>query len=355
MSRGALLFVAIVLLLGGVALGVVSWRLAPAVFALGWVAALFTLLGWPLGSMALLLVHALTGGRWGDAVRVPLLLGVLLLPLALLACVPVGLSLPALYPWLQDAVAKGLSNTWYLNTRFLAGRTAVYVVVWLVLAALTVLGSLGRGPALSRLAPAGLILLAITATFASIDLTSALDPTFSSSVYGMLTGTGMTLFALAIAVLFAVPTMRRMGVEGKGRDDLGKLLLALCILWIYLDFVQFLVVWSSNLAHDAPWYARRLHGFWAWSLGAMWALHALVALLLLGIPRFRRVDGAVLAFAALLAISGVVQAWWLVLPGTRVAPGWADLGCMAGLGAMAAGIVLLAARLPVLARERAHA
>ena len=95
---------------------------------------------------------------------------------------------------------------------FLAGRTAVYVVVWLALAVLTVLGSLGRGPALlSRIAPAGLILLAITATFAAIDLTSSLDPTFSSSVYGMLTGTGMVLFALAIAMLFAVP-----GPEGTG-------------------------------------------------------------------------------------------------------------------------------------------
>ena len=58
--------------------------------------------------MALLLVHALTGGRWGEAIRTPLLLGVLLLPLVLLPASRSGCLLPALYPWVQDEVAKGL-------------------------------------------------------------------------------------------------------------------------------------------------------------------------------------------------------------------------------------------------------
>lgn len=349
MSRRLLLVVGVLLLLGGLALAVISWLLAPAIFGLGWVAALFALLGWPLGSMALLLVHALTGGRWGEAIRLPLLLGVLLLPVALLAIIPVALLLPTLYPWMQDTVAHRLSNTWYLNVPFLAGRTAFYVIVWLALAVLTVLGSFGRGLALGLVAPAGLILLAITASFASFDLTMSLEPEFSSSVYGMLTGTGMTLFALSIAVLFAL-----VGAGGTARDELGKLLLALCILWIYLDFVQLLVVWNSNLSADAPWYAHRFRGFWAWSLGAMALLHGFAGLLLLGIPRFRRINAAVLVFAALLVASGIVRAWWLVLPGARVAPGWPDVACMIGLGAIAAGVLLLAARLPVFAQERAH-
>lgn len=338
---------AILLLAAGIVVAILCWLLAPTAFARGWVAALFALLGWPLGSMALLLVHALTGGRWGAAIRVPLLLGVLLLPLALLACIPVALLLPALYSWTHADVATTLRNTWYLNLPFLAGRTGLYVVVWLVLAVLTVLGALGRGPALSRIAPAGLILLAITATFASIDLTASLDPTFSSSIYGMLTGTGMTLFALAIAILFAVP-----GATGKGRDDLAKLLLALCILWTYLDFCQFLVVWNSNLESDAPWYAQRVHGFWAWTMGAMWAVHALGAVLLLGTPRLRRMDPVLFGFAALVVVLGIVRMWWLVLPGVRLAPGLADAGCMLGLGALAVGAAMLLARLPAL--ERAH-
>lgn len=347
MRRPALAFG---LMLAGAAIAVLSWLLAPAAFALGWLAALFLLLGWPLGSMGLLLIHALTGGRWGEAIRAPLVLGVLTLPLTLLACIPVALLWPSLYSWTGEAVARTLSNTWYLNLPFLTGRAAFYLVTWLVLAVLTVLGALGRGPALAHIAPAGLILLALTASFASIDLTSSLDPTFSSSIYGMLTGTGMTMFALAIAILFAGPS-----ATGKGRNDLAKLLLALCILWTYLDFAQFLVVWNSNLASDAPWYARRLHGFWAWSLGALWLVHSLGAVLLLGTPRFRRIEAVLAGFAALVVVLGVVQSWWLVLPSVQGAPGWADAGCMIGMFAVAAGLVLLLAGIPALTRETAHA
>ena len=46
-------------------------------------------LGWPLGSIALILIHALTGGRWGLAIRPQLVAGIATLPLVLPALVPV--------------------------------------------------------------------------------------------------------------------------------------------------------------------------------------------------------------------------------------------------------------------------
>lgn len=339
----------LILVLAGLATSILTWIFSPGFFAWGWLAAMFTLLAWPLGSMGLLLTNSLTGGRWIEAIRLPLLLGTAMLPLALLAAVPVGLFLSTLYPWMHEGVAQTLSNRWYLNGPFLAGRTALYVVVWGGLAALTLLGAFGRGPALRRIAPLGLILLVYTVTWASFDLTLSLEPTFSSSVYGMLVCTGMVLFALSVSVLLAVP-----GSAGEARDQLGKLLLTLCILWTYLDFVQTLIIWSSNLHSDAPWLSRRWEGFWGWSLGATDLLHSFAALILLGIPRFRKIDGLVFGFAALLVLSGIVRAWWLVLPGIKVNPQWMDLTSMAGLGATAVGLVLLVERLPVFVRERAR-
>src|SRR6185437_14281440 len=44
-------------------------------------------------------------------------------------------------------------------------------------------------PLLYRIAPPGLILLALTVTFASIDATMSLDPDFKSSAYGLVVGT----------------------------------------------------------------------------------------------------------------------------------------------------------------------
>ena len=44
-------------------------------------------------------------------------------------------------------------------------------------------------------------------------------------------------------------------------QSLGRLLLGLLVFWAYLDFMQVLIVWESDLAKEAPWYAaleRRL-------------------------------------------------------------------------------------------------
>ncbi len=43
-----------------------------------------------------------------------------------------------------------------------------------------------RSRNLAAVAPAGLILLAVTFTFATIDLTMSLDPRFNSSIYGLI-------------------------------------------------------------------------------------------------------------------------------------------------------------------------
>jgi len=333
----------------GLASAALGWIVAAALFPHAWLSAVFAALGWPLGSIALLMIHPLTGGRWGEAVRVPLLLGVATLPLVLLAYLPVAFVFPALYPWVHHDVAQTLYNSWYLNVGFFTGRGLLYVVVWLGLAWVALLGGLGRGGLARRCAPPGLILLAVTATFAALDLTASLDPEYNSSIYGMLTGTGMVLFALSIALLLAVPAAR-----GEARDELGKLLLALCLLWAYLDFMQMLVVWSSNLSHDAPWMECRFQGFWGWAFGTTSVLHGFVALLLLAVPRFRRIDAVVMGLAAALLAAHLVRSWWLVLPEAHREPGWLDVACMVGLMAAMLGCGLLAGRLRVFSRERAH-
>src|SRR5579885_2928243 len=72
-----LIFERSVLLVGiaGILMSAVGWVLTPLSFAHAWLAALTLWLSWPLGSLALLLIHALTGGRWGFAIRRPLLAG----------------------------------------------------------------------------------------------------------------------------------------------------------------------------------------------------------------------------------------------------------------------------------------
>ena len=309
----------------GAALG---WVLEPAVFPHAWLAATVAWSGWPLGSIALLLIHALTGGRWGDALAPALRTGITTLPLLLPLLLPIVLTLPQLYPWAQPDAH--LSNRFYLNVPFFAGRGVLYLVVWFGLGALAL-----RGRALDRIAPPGLILLALTMTFAAIDLTMSLDPRFSSSIYGMLAGSGVVLLALSLAMAVAGAT-----AEPAALPDLGKLLLALVVLWTYLDFMQLLIVWQSDLVSEAPWYRVRMHGAWGVAMAVIAAGHFALPFGILLFPRMQRDRRVLVGVASLLVAMEVLRTWWTVLPAVPRGVGWIDLACVLGIGGMAAGIAL---------------
>ncbi|MFT9376985.1 hypothetical protein [Komagataeibacter saccharivorans] len=163
--------IAAVALVGVVAAAI---RVPQAVFP-AWLAVCAAWIGWPLGSMALVLVHALTGGRWGDILRPALRAGIATLPLGIPALAGVLWGARHLYPWVQPGGGARITNGFYLNVPFAMGRVVAYVLVW---------GWLGtvclRGRDVGRTAPVGLIALAFTSGFAAIDLTESLDPHFSS-------------------------------------------------------------------------------------------------------------------------------------------------------------------------------
>jgi hypothetical protein len=331
---------------GGVGLigSAVVWVVSPAVFPHAWLAAVTFWLGWPLGSMALLFIHALTGGRWGRAIRPQLASGVATLPLLLPALLPLLFVLHALYPWMHTDVAARLDNRFYLNTPFFYARSVVYLVIWLGLAIL-VLRALRQEhpePLMYRLAPPGLILLALTVTFASIDFTLSLDPRFASSIYGMLVASEAVLLALSIAVL-GVSCVRRCDAA-ESTHDLGRLLFALLLLWAYLDFMQVLIVWNSDLPDEANWYLARLVGGWAGVAIFIAALHFLLPFFALIWPQVQRSRMALESLAALLVVTEVPRAWWLVIPaaGRPLSP--LDAVPMVAILGLATGMALRALR-----------
>ncbi len=235
----------------GLAGSILGWIVSPRLFPHAWLAALACWIGWPLGSMALLLIHSITGGRWGYAVRPQLVVGMTTLPLMLPTVLPLLFVLHVLYPWAQPEAVK-LGNTSYLNVPFVCGRAVLFMLIWMGLGGLILRALRNDDPdaALYRLAPWGLIALMLTVTFAGIDATMSLDPHFNSSIYGMILAAEGVLFALSAATLLSqlvAPPSR------KATEDLSRMILALLVLWGYFVFMQFLIVWNSDLGSDAPW------------------------------------------------------------------------------------------------------
>jgi hypothetical protein len=326
----------------------IGWLLTP-LFSHAWLAAFIFWMGWPLGSMALLLIHSCSGGRWGYAIRPQLAMGMATLPLALPAVLPLLFVLPALYPWARPGAAAELGNTAYLNVGFVCGRAVLYLVIWLGLAAL-ILQALRRDdpdPALYRLAPLGLILLMLTVTFGGFDSSLSLDPHFNSSIYGMtLAGEGV-LFALATATLFALLTAPP---TPRVTEDLGKLMLALLLLWGYFVFMQLLIVWNSDLGSEAPWYVRRVEHGWGVVAGIIFVVHFLVPFFLLIWPQVQQSRRAMLAVSAMIVAGEILRGWWLVVPAAERALSWVDACAMFALGGCGVGLALRAVRLPMMAR-----
>src|ERR1700712_714750 len=167
----------------GLAAAVFGAFLRPDAFAFAWLSALTVCLRWPLGCLGLILVHALTGGRWRMPIRPWLLLGIGALPLLLPAIVPVLLLAPTLYPWARAGAGGGLDNGFYLNVPFATARWILYLIVWFGVGGLAV-RRLRADVSIYGLAPPGLILLGLTANFAAIDALISLDPHFNSSEFG---------------------------------------------------------------------------------------------------------------------------------------------------------------------------
>ncbi|MDB6088511.1 MAG: hypothetical protein JWN85_1295 [Gammaproteobacteria bacterium] len=318
---------------------IIAWIIAPAAFPHAWLAALSAWLGWPLGCMGLLLVHALTGGRWGYALRLQLVAGMHTLVLLLPALIPWLLVMPALYPWARPEAPAHLANGFYLNLPFFAARGGVYLLIWFGLRffILRALREDEPDAALARIAPGGLILLAMTISFAAIDTTMSLDPQFNSSVYGLMAMVGMGLLALSVSLLAAAVGSPP---DPETTATLGKLLLALVLLWAYLDFMQFLIVWQSDLATEAPWYLLRSCGGWGIAAALVALGHFLLPFLALIWTPVRRSPGGIGSVAALLVLTEVIRTWWLVIPASHSGFGLIDLMAMMGLLAVGAAFAL---------------
>ena len=120
---------------GAAAVALVAVAVAsPDTAGAGWLLAFVAFVTVPAGSLALTLIHALTGGRWGNAIRPVLAAGMAGLPAAAVLFVPVLLAGPTLFPW--EVSVDGDVRRLYLDAPLFATRAFVALVGWALLASL---------------------------------------------------------------------------------------------------------------------------------------------------------------------------------------------------------------------------
>lgn len=286
--------------------------------------------GLGLGSLALLMVHHLTGGAWGVVIRRILEAATRTLPVMAILGLPILAGMGHLYHWTHaDVVASDpviADKVAYLNVPFFIGRYVFYFAVWSFLAMRLSAWSAEQDrtgdPALSdkmmRLSGGGLLVFGLTVTFAVVDWTMSVNPHWFSTMWGLLyvVGQGLSALAFAIFMLARLSKERPMDhvVNSSHFHDLGKLLFAFIMLWAYLSFSQYIIIYSANTQEEIPHYWVRAQNGWQWVGWTLVVFHFILPYVLLLARDVKRDWSRVSKIALWIVGIRLVDYYWHVAP-----------------------------------------
>lgn len=325
----------------GVVLSAAALFIDAGEFMLAYLVAFIFWTNLALGALALLMIQYLSGGAWGVVLRRVLETGSRMTYWIPVFWLPIGIAayFTHMYEWVHADLKEDqilAQKALYLNYPFWLGRSILYFVIWAALAFF--LNKWGRQQDVTgdqrfltkarTLSGPGMVLYALTVTFAAVDWMMSLEPHWFSTMYGALLGVGQLLgglcFSTAMVVLLARVRPMNEILQKRHMHDYGKLMLGFTMLWAYLNFSQFLIIWSGNLIEEIPWYLNRLEGGWEWVAGALIAFHFVIPFLLLLSRALKKNPRTLVGICFWIIFMRCVDLYFLIVPSAAAHghPGW---------------------------------
>ncbi|HWB51491.1 MAG TPA: hypothetical protein VG651_20440 [Stellaceae bacterium] len=303
-----------------------------AMVARGWFCAFVLVAMVPIGSLALLMVHGISGGRWGRDLAPVLIPAARSIPLLLVGFLPVLLFRPDIYRW--DALQLHQDvRAYYLNPVFFDARTMIALAMWSGLA----WSGVWRRPLSAGL---GLVAHLVLMTFIPADWVLTLRPGATSAGFGLGFGIEQIGAALGFAAALGAP-----GRDPRACRDLAGMIVSAILGTMYFIYMQFIVTWYGNIPDKVHWYVA--HSAGSWPLLALTAFIVGAALPFLAIlhPAVRR-EPALLRLVGIAVLCGIaLHVAWLTAPSIGAA---SQAPAVLALGAMAL-LLAAAARTPAFA------
>ncbi len=317
-------------------------------------------LGLALGSMAILMIRHLTGGGWGTVIRRILGAAMRTLPLLALLFIPILFAVPHLYPWampldsvrderIREHLAKNPFITQsYLTFRGFLFRAIIYFAIWNLLSFLLSKWSKqtdspdapNNAQRFKAVSGPGLILYGFTISFAAIDWVMSLDPSWISTIFGLLILIGEVLSAMCFAVVVERILYNYKPMSELLRPDFvhdhGKWMLTFTMVWAYFSFSQWLIIWAGNLPSEITFYLKRLSGGWG-SVGLFLALfHFCVPFAILLSRPFKRDIRKLVWLAIWLMLMRYLDLFWIIEPNfsATLSLTWADVVVPIAIGGL---------------------
>ena len=316
-----------------------------------WLLGLMLTFGWAVGGLALLMVQYVTGGKWGLLLRRPLeaMSRTLAVVFVYWLVIDIAMMYKKLYLWAQvdgsnpNDVAAALKSGFInevqahcivfkramLNPDMFTLVGVFCFTVWAFYSwRLNRLGlerdkdSLANTPMwikkMENTAGPGILVYSLTMTAAVIYWVMSLDPTWYSSVYGLLflVGQGYSVLALSIIVSLSLSKAEpfKTILRQTEQHDLGKFTFAFVMLNIYLAFSQFLIIWSGNLPEEIPWYLDRIRGHWGIIITLDFLFHWLIPFTMLLSRDIKRNKKRLIRVCQWMIFAKAFDLFWLIEP-----------------------------------------
>lgn len=271
LNWGHLTTIATVLVVVGIAGAVVGLAVGEAQRVwLTWLVDLLFFMGIAQAGVVCSAAFYLTQGRWAGSVHYRLAESFWrFLPLALVLFFGVVAGSDYIFPWIAHPVANKVKAQW-LNAPFLLWRDFL-AMAWMTLLSWRFVGlsqteeaviwhhqpdtiEMPPGP-IRRWAPVVGISYAVVYTLFAYDLISSLSPQWHSTLFGwwyfatVFWGSICAMSFTAVRMRAVLPA-GNMFTRGKVLHDLGKMVFAFSVFWMYLTYAQYIVIWYGDLPSE---------------------------------------------------------------------------------------------------------
>ena len=337
--------------LAGIVLCLAAVYIDPERFYFSYLTAFVFWVGIMLGGLFFTMLHNISGGVWSVVLRRIMEVMGVCAPLFIILFVPLIFGIHDLYHWSHpdivshDALLQ--KKTGYLNIPFFIVRSFFYLLIWSAMALLLFRKSMRQDKAfdaedqkrIKQISAPGIVVFALTITFASFDWLMSLEPHWYSTIFGVYIFAGSYLAAMAFMIVFALG-YRKKGVlrdiiTVKHYHDLGKFLFAFTIFWGYMAFSQYFLIWYGNIPEETVWFKFRWVGSWRYITLTLVFGQFLIPFLGLMTRASRRNLSYLKGMSIWLMLMHYVDIYWIVMPvlhpeGLNVS--WIDLAALLAVG-----------------------